>query len=166
MGRGWTIRTFHVRIPCGKATEPMRKPVSVTTFLGTAAKADTLTMGAVSICKLSACMYPYTRHIIGRDSCYTTFDTLNQLIDGRRSNEACWIPYNRVRPHSSVACFSLEQFRLAGEIGCGKAGCCAPLANAFRILCCPPTSTAVTIQKSSPWNGTYFKGGSSFLRTR
>lgn len=51
------------------------------------------------------------------------------LADARHSIEDWQIHYNRGRPHSALGFVSLEQFRLAGDTGCDKAGCYATLEN-------------------------------------
>ena len=61
-----------------------------------------------------------------RDACLNV-DWFVDLADARHSIEAWRIHYNRVRPHSAFGFVSPEQFRLAGDTGCGKAGRCATL---------------------------------------
>ena len=105
-----------VRIsPCGKAIEPMRKPVWMT-LLGAAPTAGMLAIGAVSSGKTSARMFSFAERIIDRDLCSTKYVILNLPIDARRSMEARRIHYNRVLPHSALRNISPEQFRVAVEI--------------------------------------------------
>ena len=54
---------------------------------------------------------------------------LTRKPDARRSIETWRVHYNMVRPHSSLGFLSPEQFRMAGETGCGKAGRSATLEN-------------------------------------
>ena len=63
-----------------------------------------------------------------RDACLNEHWFVD-LADARRSIEAWRIHYNTVRPHSSLDFLGPEQFRLAGEKGCGKAGRSATLEN-------------------------------------
>jgi putative transposase len=51
------------------------------------------------------------------------------IADARRHIEAWRIHYNTVRPHSSLGNRTPEQFRLAGEKGCGKDGHVVTLEN-------------------------------------
>lgn len=51
------------------------------------------------------------------------------IADARRTIESWRIHYNTVRPHSSLGNRTPEQFRLAGEKGCGKAGHFVTLEN-------------------------------------
>jgi putative transposase len=51
------------------------------------------------------------------------------IADARRQIEIWRVHYNTVRPHSSLGNRTPEQFRLAGEKGCGKAGHCVTLEN-------------------------------------
>jgi putative transposase len=63
-----------------------------------------------------------------RDACLNEQWFLD-LADARRSIEGWRIHYNRIRPHSSLGYLPPEQFRLAGEKGCGKAGHKTALEN-------------------------------------
>ena len=56
-----------------------------------------------------------------RDACLNAHWFVD-LADARRSIEAWRIHYNRVRPHSALGFVSPEEFRLAEQTGCGKAG--------------------------------------------
>jgi putative transposase len=53
-----------------------------------------------------------------RDACLNENWFLD-LADAQRTIETSRIHYNTVRPHSSLGYRSPEQFRLAGENGCG-----------------------------------------------
>ncbi len=63
-----------------------------------------------------------------RDACLNEHGFLD-LADARRTIEAWRIHYNTVRPHSSLGFLTPEQFRTAGEAGCGKDGRSATLEN-------------------------------------
>ena len=63
-----------------------------------------------------------------RDACLNVHWFVD-LADARRSIEAWRVHYNRVRPHSALGFVSPEEFRLAGETGCGRAGRYATLEN-------------------------------------
>jgi putative transposase len=51
------------------------------------------------------------------------------IADARRHIDVWRVHYNTVRPHSSLGNRTPEQFRLAGEKGCGKDGHCVTLEN-------------------------------------
>ena len=54
-----------------------------------------------------------------RDACLNSHWFVD-INDARRSIETWRVHYNTVRPHSSLGFLSPEQFRMAGETGCGK----------------------------------------------
>ena len=51
------------------------------------------------------------------------------IADARRHIKVWRVHYNTVRPHGSLGNRTPEQFRLAGEKGCGKDGHCVTLEN-------------------------------------
>lgn len=53
-----------------------------------------------------------------RDACLNGHWFLD-LADARRTIEAWGVHYNTVRPHSSLGFLTPEQFRAAGDGGCG-----------------------------------------------
>ena len=61
-----------------------------------------------------------------RDACLNSHWFVD-INDARRSIETWRVHYNTVRPHSSLGFLSPEQFRMAGETGCGKDGRSATL---------------------------------------
>ena len=63
-----------------------------------------------------------------RDACLNSHWFVD-INDARRSIETWRVHYNTVRPHSSLGFLSPEQFRMAGETGCGKDGRSATLEN-------------------------------------
>ena len=89
-------------------------------------------------------MYPIAEQIIDWNLRRTKDDILNQPIDARRSKEAWRIHYNQVRPHSALGFVSPEEFRLAGDTGCGKAGRHATLENSPKF----PLSSSLDGRKS------------------
>ena len=58
-------RSLHID-PCGKAIDPMRKPLLLTP-LWAEVTAGVFTMGAVSSGKTSTPIYPFAEQIIGRN---------------------------------------------------------------------------------------------------
>ena len=62
------------------------------------------------------------------------------LADARRTIEAWRIHYNTGRPHSSLGFLTPEQFRAAGEIGCGKVGPSGTLENSLSFPLFPSRS--------------------------
>ena len=54
-----------------------------------------------------------------RDACLNSHWFVD-ITDARRSIETWRVHYNTARPHSSLGFLSAEQFRAAGEMGCGK----------------------------------------------
>ena len=65
-----------------------------------------------------------------RDACLNSHWFVD-INDARRSIETWRVHYNTVRPHSSLGFLSPEQFRMAGETGCGKDGRSATLENSM-----------------------------------
>jgi len=63
-----------------------------------------------------------------RDACLNEHWFID-IQDARRTIEAWRIHFNTVRPHSSLKYQTPEQFRLAGETGCGKDGQQVTLEN-------------------------------------
>lgn len=63
-----------------------------------------------------------------RDACLNEHWFVD-LADARRTIEAWRVHYNTVRPHSSLGFLTPEQFRCAGDGGCGKAGPSGTLEN-------------------------------------
>ena len=72
----------------------------------------------------------------------------------RRTIEAWRVHYNTVRPHSSLGFLTPEQFRAAGDGGCGKAGPSGSLENSSSFPLSHSLDDGDNLSNSSLWGWT------------
>lgn len=88
-----------------------------------------------------------------RDACLNEHWFLD-LADARRTIEAWRVHYNTVRPHSSLGFLTPEQFRAAGDGGCGKAGPSGSLENSSSFPLSHSLDDGDNLSISSLWGWT------------